>query len=427
MKKWIIILATGLLLAGLGYVGAVQWQLGQLADARAAFDDAQFGQARLLSNRLQWLPLTDHIKQSSAFTLANAYLNDAELEGETAFEKAIPLLESIRPDDEDFCSAIVLRAKQKFLVEYQPCAAEELLQQALAKEPTHLKANELLFAIYAATNRADQAHDVFWTFFDQAPEIEQPYLFRLWFLSQFTRNAANRELDIAFGVVSPNAEPGELDPLMRFLLFKEREPNRSLHYGALASHWLWKTESETALQTLEAGQRQSDDLENQVYLTSLIQALINQGEFQRAEQYLEAWPIEDRAFGYWRDLAVLQEAAGRFEEAVDSFRKAETFWPGAIDSNGSYRLSQCLRKLGREEEALRQDQQTALIRLWLEDNWSKIRRALDFLGDETAARDLLEFFQAIKHPQATAYLERHLERLKTTLKTEPDNPAPQSP
>jgi tetratricopeptide (TPR) repeat protein len=325
--------------------------------------------------------------------------------------EAFARLEQIPPTSVAYKDALVARAKQVYLSQLKVRTAERLLDQVLEREPEHVEANQLLFSIYTATNRPDRADPVFWQAFRQVGAAEKPAMFRLWFLSQFTRNAANRALDIGSGIVPPDRPPSDDDVIDRFIVFKNREPDEALHYGAMASWWLWKTETKTALEILQVGQRDAKDIGEEVYLSSLVQTLLNQGDFQQASDLLGQWPESERGFNYFRLLGVCQQSLNQFGEAVENYKRAQGYWPGPIDANVWYRLNQCLRELGRIEEAEAAERQTEVVRSWLEERWAAVRAAVDYLYDAKAVDVLIDFFAAIGKVEAVEYLRQHRSEL----------------
>ncbi len=412
MKKKFTIGVIALLLLFLAtFWGVRGWQYSMLWTAQEALQKQEYGKVRLLTQRLLFYPVNAEIKQRSAYLLAKAYLGDPNLASDKALGQAILLLETIPPSSPDYLDALVVRARQLFLVEYKACASERLLKQVLDRDPKYREANELLFSIYCATNRAEHADGPFWTAFAQVDAAQKPDLFRLWFLSQFTRNLANRQIDVAFGIVAPNQAPSDDDVLNRFIFLKNREPDQALHYGTMASWWLWKTETKVAFEVLEAGQKASKTISEEVYLSILIQALVNQGEFGKAAQFIKQWPEKDRGFNYWRLLGIVQQANDQYELAVSSFKKCAQVWPGPIDANVGFRTAQCLKELGRNEEAAVVEGRTTKIRFWMEDSWASVRGALDFMNDMRAVAKLIEFFEGIGRPEAIDYLKQHLSQL----------------
>jgi hypothetical protein len=94
-----------------------------------------------------------------------------------------------------------------------------------------------------------------------------------------------------------------------------------------------------------------------------------------------------------------------------AYQQCLTVWPGPIDANVRHRLSQCLQRLGRAEEAAAVVAQTEVARLWLEDRWSMVRKAIDYLHDEQAVGVLLDFFTAIGKQEAVAFMTEHRSRM----------------
>jgi len=417
---WVLGLGGLLLvsLSGLTVGGVWYWCEGHLQRSQQSLADGEFGLARVAAREaLQVAWGTEH-RNRGKWLLAQATLADASLE-ERVLEDGYRLLDEIEPGSRVYADARVAKAKQMLLTKVQVRAAERVLDELLEVEPLHPAANQLLFTIYTLTSRADRADPAFWTGFDQLPAEEQPVAFRHWFLSQFTRNAANRAFDVGTGIVPLEREPSDDDIIRRFIVFKDSEPNEAIHYGAMANWWLWRTETQTALEILEIGQERADTVAEEVYLSSLVQALLNQGNFAQVGTLLETWPESERGFNYLRHRGVYLESTEQIEPAVATYRQCLTVWPGPIDANVRHRLNQCLLRLGRDEEAAAVATQTEIARLWLEERWATVRKAIDYLHEDQAVGVLLDFFTAIGKPEAVAFLTEHRGRMAAALAAEP--------
>jgi tetratricopeptide (TPR) repeat protein len=409
-----IALAVGILvvLGALGtYFGVQQWVAKQLQEAESAMQSGDFGKSRLLARQVSQWAMDTQQRDRSRLLLSRAMLADETLDDE-ALEEAFGILETIDGSSPVYVDVLVTKARQEFFGRLKVRSAEKMLEQALALRPNHVEANQILFSIYTATNRADRADPVFWKVFPDADPLEKPQLFRLWFLSQFTRNGANRAFDIGSGIVPPTRPPSDDDVIDRFIVFKNQEPKEAMHYGTMASWWLWKTETKTALEILQVGQRDADNILEEVYLSSLVQTLLNQGEFAQAEQLLAQWPEEQRGYNYWRHLAVCQQSTNQVEAAAETYQRCFAIWPGPIDSNVSFRLQECLKELGKDQEAEKVGAQTEVLRQWLEERWGGVRQAIDYLHDRQAVGILIEFFTAIGKPEAVDFLQAHLGELQ---------------
>lgn len=410
------IVVWGLLLCSIGlaaaYWGSERWYDQQLQIAKDKFKQGEWGPARVAARSALQVAFTQESRDQATLVLAQASLSDETLD-ESLLKEALSSLEQIGPTSSVYPDAIADRAKQLLLAQIQVRAAERLLQEALRHTPDHLASNQLMFTIYCLTNRPDRADPVFWIGFRQTPAEEKVAAFRQWFLSQFTRNGANRAFDIGTGIVPPTREPSDDDIIQRFIAFKDSEPDESAHYGAMAGWWLSRTETKTALELLQIGQERSSSVANEVYLSSLVQALLNQGNFEQVGELLKEWPEDERSFSYLRHLGVYQESVNQTEQAVATYKKCLEIWPGPIDSNVRHRLYQVLKDLGQIEEAEAIARQTEVARFWLEKQWGLVRKAIDYLHDERAVGVLLEFFTAIGKQEAVDFLTEHLAELQS--------------
>ncbi len=409
-QRWLWVGGLVVLLAVAAVGGSWYWCEGRLNRSEQSLADGEFGLARIAAREALQVAWGAEQRNRGKWLLAQATLADATIE-ERVLEDGYRLLDEIEPGSRVYADARVAKAKQMLLTKIQVRAAERVLEEVLQVDPTHSAANQLLFTIYSLTSRADRADPAFWVGFHQLPAEEQPVAFRHWFLSQFTRNAANRAFDVGTGIVPLEREPSDDDIIRRFIVFKDSEPSEAIHYGAMANWWLWRTETQTALEILEIGQERADTVAEEVYLSSLVQALLNQGNFAQVGELLETWPEAERGFNYLRHRGVYLESTDQIEQAVMAYQQCLTVWPGPIDANVRHRLSQCLQRLGRAEEAAAVVAQTEVARLWLEDRWSMVRKAIDYLHDEQAVGVLLDFFTAIGKQEAVAFMTEHRSRM----------------
>lgn len=413
MRKKIVI--WGLLLISLlllvGYFVSGVWFEQKIENANELFRKGEFGPARVSAQSALQVAFTQAKQDRAKLVLARATLADQTM-GENLLEQAYLSLEQIGPSSPVYPDAAAERARQLLLTKIEVRAAERLLDEVKTQSPDHLETNQLLFLIYCLTNRPERADPVFWVGFRQIPAGEKPDAFRQWFLSQFTRNGANRAFDTGIGIVPPNREPSDDDIIQRFIAFKDSEPDEAIHYGAMASWWLYRTETKTALEILQIGQERSTSVSEDVYLSSLVQALLNQGNLEQVKILLDQWPESERGFNYLRHLGVYQESVNERAQAVETYRKCIEIWPGPIDANVRHRLGRCLQELGQTEEATKVTQQTENVRLWLEDRWGFVRKAIDYLQNEEAVGLLLEFFTAIEKPEAVEFLSQYHAELK---------------
>ena len=413
MKKMLIgAVLLGLLVLGAGF-GFASWRYNQQYQQATEFlQKGELGSARVSARAALQVAFTQRHQDEAKLLLARATLIDETL-GETILRYAFESLAEIAPSSPIFADAAAERAKLMLLSQLQVSGAERLVKEALQQSPDHLAANQLLFTIYCLTNRPERADAAFWIGFRQIPVAERPTAFQQWFLSQFTRNGANRGFDLGTGLALPDREPSDDDIIKRFIAFKDSEPEEAAHYGAMASWWLWRTETKTALEILQLGQERTPSVANEVYLSSLTQALLNQGNYDQARLVLEQWPENERGFNYLRHLGVYQESTNQMDLAVVTYRKCLEIWPGPIDANVRHRLQQCLKEQGHVEEADQIVRQTEIVRSWIEERWGLVRKAIDYLHDERAVTVLLEFFTAIGKPEAVEFLTAHLAELKT--------------
>lgn len=417
-QRWLWLVGLVVVLSGSAVGGSWYWCESRLNRSEQGLTDGEFGLARVSAREaLQVAWLADQ-RNRGKWLLAQATLADATL-GDQVLEDGYRLLDEIEPGSRVYADARVAKAKQMLLTKIQVSGAERVLDEVLRSDPGHAAAHQLMFTIYCLTNRADRADPAFWAGFDLLPMDEQPVAFRHWFLSQFTRNGANRAFDVGTGIVPPDREPSDDDIIRRFIVFKDSEPTEAMHYGAMASWWLWRTETQTALEILEIGQERAETVAEEVYLSSLVQALLNQGNFAQVSGLLETWPEDKRGFNYLRHRGVYLESTEQIEQAVETYQQCLNVWPGPIDANVRHRLSQCLQRLGRVEEAEKVAAQTEVARMWLEERWGTVRKAIDYLHDDQAVGVLLDFFKAIDKQEAVKFLQVHRDRLAAARQSAP--------
>lgn len=418
MKKLTIIAAAILLVVLGGLVGVQQWHRSVVSTAEEAVANNEFGKARIHLEQQASLAILPSDHWRLRYLLAVAYLSDPELDPSIAGDKALPLLESIPADSEYYAEAQVNLAKHWFLLFAMPKRGEQMCRNALQAEPDNLEAKDLLFSIYTATNDPVNADKIFWQAFPQSPQDQKASRFQQWYCSQFTRNAANQNLDDILRVVDTK---GEIFTIFnRLVLFKNQEPDEGQHFAALADWWLSQDETKTAIEVLAKGREVAKNITNSYYLGSFSDAMLRQGELELTAATLDSWPQEQRNFKYWRNLGVLRQNQTSvteqnrelFEQAVEAYNTSTKFWPSGVDPNLYHRISVCQKELGNEKESIAAEERAARIRLWMEEKWSSVSRGMSNLDEPEAVQLLIQFYTAVERPEAVTYLQEHLKTLE---------------
>lgn len=403
-----------LLLGLLGILAAVsawffaQYRLAEtrVADAAALIDQGKLRESRYKLRHVLWLQphhaeanilMADALVSDESLSLPGDINRDIEIVNE-----ALGFLEKVPEDSERAAFAQVKAARLEFLLLHHPTAALKHLQRAIDIDPEFVEAYHMRMLIYSMLGRPRLGSNDFWKAYDLMSEADRPGLLRLWYMNEFFPNTTLNDLDQRMGFAAPGQPTDEQVALKRVQSFMNSEPKSALGYVATA-RWLQNQEDpEGAQQVLNLALTEADDVEQTVYWFTVavdIQDLL--GQLDQAVELVEKWPEPRDGFDYWRCRATVEHRAqGNLEEALVSYDKALSFWPGPIDWSVRNMKASCLRELGRGEEALKETERAAEVeRLMRDDVQQEIFKALMNMNDPQGLKRLVQFYQDLEMPR----------------------------
>lgn len=411
MKK---LLVLGLLVL-LGGVAAypVLGALRGLRDARQLGAHAKWTAARARLEDYLWLRPHD---ERALLLMAEALVKDDQLETPSAVDEALECLARVPDSSPLAASARTQEGRLLLLLARRPEAAELALRRALELDGSLAEAWYLLWKVYDLTGRVEDAEPVFWELYDRTPDTEQTLRLREWYMSQFYTTTANPAMDQMLGVIGEDERPSRLSEHRRYLMFREAEPESPVPYAALARWYHTEKDFKFALEVLgqAKGHVPESRLDHPFYLAVLIVTLIDLGEFDQAETALGRWPEPREGFEYWRCRAlVLDEALGKYEEAIAAYDQALRIWSGPADWGLRHRKANCLARLGRHEEAeeVRADA-GRVVALMHTDVHRGLREALAHLSDGPRLMQIAEYYRNLGRAREASSWLQHIWRLQ---------------
>jgi tetratricopeptide (TPR) repeat protein len=420
-KGQLVSLLVALLLAGLGGTWLWierSWGQAQKLAAFGLWPDAHTAAARYL-----WL----HPHDASARLLcAEAIVKDDRLPVAQAVAEAETHLRTIPDHAPAGARARAQEAGLELFLLYHPTRAEILLRRAIELQPESPQSYYLYWKLLDLTGRSHLAAPFFWKVYEASAVELRALRLREWYMSQFYPSTANPVLDRLLGIVkTPKYDAGQAEA-QRYIRFRNAEPESPLCYAALARWFQLSGDSRFALESLEQGRDKMQNEEHDAfYLATMISLLIEQGEFDRAEECFKNWPEPHTGYEYWLAQGqVLQEVRSQYAEAVHAYDLALRDWPGPADWRTRNRKANCLAQLRDQTGAAREREQAKTIEnLMTEKVHRRLRFVLGFLDRPELLQELVDFYQKIAGPrEATAWSE-HIARVRSKAASGPKAPA----
>lgn len=332
-----------------------------------------WSQARPPLERYLWLHPSN---ERARLLMAEVLVRDNLLESEQAVREALDHLSRIPDDSPNASAARTKEGRLRFFILHQPHRAERVLREVLAREPANGEAAYVLWKVLDLTGRFDSAEPAFLVVFRQAPPEQRAERLRAWYMSQFFPLTANIELERMMGLLGPDESPTTTTELRRYRRFQQTEPDQALGYICEA-YWLQREgDPRGALELLDkTGKRVDDAWTSPFFLSTLVNVLIDLGEYERAEAAFGRWPPPHEGYDYWKWQAIVQdEIRGDGPAALDSYDKALGVWPGPVEWRLRNRKAGCLRRLGRQQDAQREVARAKEIEALMEDDVQRRNR-----------------------------------------------------
>jgi tetratricopeptide (TPR) repeat protein len=348
-RRRIFYVAACAALAAIGWTGYRLWMMEsgvQFAQREIENDDWQLAR-EYLSGYLKLHP----DDAEAHLLMAEAFVKDDDGDSRDSTQNAIRHLQRIEAGSPLAAAARLQEARLTLLILLQPARAEQLLRESLDLRPDSYEANVLLWKLFDLTGRHGASHEFFWRAYKLSPESEHPARLRDWFLSEFYPETSNAEFHRALGVTRVGKIPVSINLLVRF---RESEPEAAFVHAALARYYLEQGARGSSVELLKEAPDLGAAMHDPFYVTVLFETLLDLGEFDKAESCFDKFPEPRSGYLFWRCQGMLQQyIRDDAAAAVDSYSQSLADRSGKFDWEMMVRMSECLRKLGRLDEAAR--------------------------------------------------------------------------
>lgn len=348
-RRRIILLAACALVATTGWTGYRLWGMASgMRLARRAIENDEWQTAREhLSGYLRLHP----DDAEAHLLMAEAFIKDDDGSTRESAQNAIGHLQRIDADSPLAATARLQEARLTLLILLQPARAERLLRESLDLRPDSYEANVLLWKLHDLTGRHIASREFFWRAYELSPESERPARLRDWFLSEFYPETSSAEFHRALRVARVGKIPASINLLVQF---RESEPEATFVHAALARYYLDLGARESSVELLKEAPDLNVAMQDPFYAAVLMETLVHLGEFEKATASFEKFPEPRSGFLYWRCEGLYQQYVRKdAAAALVAYERALADWCGKFDWETMVRMSECLRKLGRPDDAAR--------------------------------------------------------------------------
>ena len=346
--------------------------------------------------------------------MAEAFAKDDALPSDEAASQAIDCLAQI-PDNSPLAAEARLRQGGLcFLVLQKPGRAEQLVRKSI-ELGGGLPAYELLWTLLNFTGRSEDTEETFWRVYELSSDDQRPLVLRQWYVSQFFPLRANEPLDRSMGILAPPESPTRTTESRRYLRFREREPEAAVNHVAVAQWFQEERDPEFAARLLDAAAKEFPSSKSDAFFLSVsIATQLDLGQFDAAQAAFRRWPESDRGHAYWKWHAIiLDDALGKYEEALAAYDQALALWPGPADWRLGHRRAGCLARLRRpEESAASIDRIERLKELMDVESHERLRVALGSLSDPEQLTVVAKFYRQLGRDREADCWEKHIQRLQ---------------
>lgn len=293
------------------------------------------------------------------FLMAEALVKDESRQGIEPVNLAIDHLRRVGHDSSLAAQSRVQEGRLRLFRLDQPSRAEDALREALQIDPENIDANFLLWKLYELTGRSFLVEPYFWKVYAKSAPEYQILRLRDWYLSQFFPLTANPALNVALGVIKPDEKPTQRTEADRLIRFRRAEPDRPAAHVAMARWFQAEGDPKFALELLEQAEAASHGEPDPFLVATMISALMDLGEFDRAREWWQKWPTPHDSYEYWLWTGIVHEQVDvDYAQAAQAYRQAIKIWPGVIDWRTRHRLVNCLQRSG-DLEGAKQERESA--------------------------------------------------------------------
>ena len=231
-RRGILYLVVAPAVVALAVVAAAWfWAATGLDDARGYAEYELWPETRVALQRYLWIHPGEPTAQ---LLLAEALIKDESLSTDEAAEEAFQCLRVIPDEASEGSRARLQEGRIEFFVLCRPTRAERLFRRAAELDPETPEPYYMLWKLKDQTGRAFSAEPEFWKVYEASPVATKAVLLREWYMSQFYPSTANPLLDRLMGIAPTERGDANRTEAIRFIRFRNAEPDSPLGYAALA-------------------------------------------------------------------------------------------------------------------------------------------------------------------------------------------------
>ncbi len=325
------------------------WQYSLEQDLKKAKQAAARGSWELVLSHLDRY-LRYHPDDAEAqLLIAEAHIRSNDGDFSESVQRAVFHLQQVKVDSKLVARARLQEGRLSLLLLKEPGTAERLLKESLRLEANSLEANLLMWQLLDVTGRHVFSDSYFWHAFELSPRSQRGLLLRDWFLSELYPEQLHAALFRQMGVSAVGKIPASVSLLVHF---REVEPDANFLHAALAKYYHELGNLAATMDLLKECPDVTAAMDDAFFVSVLFEALIDLGEFQKAEDCFKEFPQPHEGYLYWRSESMYQDYVQHDSAAaIESLRKALATPPGKFDWGLMTRLSVCLQKTGAFEEA----------------------------------------------------------------------------
>ena len=325
------------------------WRDSIQQDLKKATQAAARGSWELVVNHLNRYLRYHPDDADSQLLIAEAYIRSDDGEYRENVRRAVFHLQQVKANSELAARARLQEGRLSLLLLKEPGTAERLIKESLRLQSDSLEANLLMWQLLDVTGRHVLSDPYFWQAFELSSPSQRGILLGDWFLSEFYPEQLHAELFRQMGVTAVGKIPASVNLLVHF---REAEPDAHFLHAALANYYHDLGNLAGTMDLLKESPDVPAAMTDPFFVSVLLEALIDLGEFKKAEDCFKEFPLPHEGYLYWRSESMYLDFVQHDSAAsVQSLRKALATPPGKFDWGLMTRLSVCLQKTGAIEES----------------------------------------------------------------------------
>lgn len=388
------------------------WCRQGLSQARALARHELWPEVHQTVGRYLWI----HPGDAEANLLcAEAYIKDESLPTDLRIDQALSRLSRIADSAPEGARARIAEARVELFLRCRPFRAEQILLYAMELDATSFETHYLMWKLLELTGRSSSAEPYFWKTYELGRPEHRLLRLREWFLTQFFPVSACTLLDRLMGCAGGSADNVDQVEARRFIEFRNAEPESPLGHAALARWFQTEGDPTSALELLDgaAATLSKEAQEHPYFLATLVDVLIDLGEFERADECFRRWSAPASGGDYWLLCGrVMQEVRGEPAEAVKAYDQAQSEWPGTVDWHTMNRKASCLTQMGDRDGAARERERAKAMEGLMD---AKVLKRIQFvLGSPTQpelVQEVVDFYRKIGRPREASCWSEYVNAL----------------